>query len=268
MSALGTAVDDAIKNGPPAIGEINPDGTPKEVKEVKEPKDKKDDKDNSFSDEDALQAKNLLVSLRDPEKAPIVIKFLAEQAGYTKAEVKADLKEAKKDIKAHLTEHLGDEFAPLIEKLGPALDAWAKGILDDSTKDIKEQLSESLEEKTRTEVTNVMGQLAKDNHDSDVLPDNVLDEISKLQKSYPPQPGMKNKEYIQFLYNAAVGKLGITKQSTTKNERNNKNLNDVGNRLASEGKGNEKEGVTIPKKMSLTESVNKAIEDIAASSKN
>lgn len=253
-TTLTSAVNDAIKDDKTVLDD-------KKDKLVVEAKGDKDNKDG-LSDDERTQAVELFKSLKDETKAPIVIKFMAEQAGYTKAEVKADPKQAKKDIKAHLTEHLGDEFAPLIEKMAPALDAWIKDSLDDGTKEIKEQLSASLEDKTRNEVTEILSTLATKNHDATELPDNVLDEIGKLQKKFLPQKGMSTKEYINFLYDAAIGKLGISK--STKSDKTKKNREDAGSRLASEGRGGNEIGVTLPKKMSLKEAVQSAMESVSA----
>ena len=84
---------------------MNPDGTLKEEKktestEEKKPEEKKEDKQvlkalDQLSDEDREIAAGLLVALRDPEQAPAIVKWFADQGGYTKAEAKEIIEDLK-----------------------------------------------------------------------------------------------------------------------------------------------------------------------------
>src|SRR4051812_46727227 len=67
----------------------------KEVPKTPVVEDKKESPLVNSEDELTIQGRQLMLALNDPSKRDVVIKFLAEQSGYTKAETKTEIREAK-----------------------------------------------------------------------------------------------------------------------------------------------------------------------------
>lgn len=236
------------------------------------PDDKKVDVKAPVLDEDGLtpdeakQARQFYRGLKDPEKAPQLLDFIATQAGYTKIETKAELKEAKKDISAQLLEGLGDEYAPLVEKLGPALEKILKEKLEESQKDIRADIDREKNEKIQNESTIVLKGLAKEFHAGDDLPENVANEMKSLMNDFEPSKNMTMDKYLKQIHTLAMGNLGLT---VTKNsDKVTKNRDDVATRLTSERGAISADGVSsAPKRMSLDESVKAAMAQLDEDSK-
>lgn len=194
-------------------------------------------------DEDKLlekQGKELLLALRDPEKAGAIVKFLAEQAGYTKADLKAvagDKKETTEladDILDILKGEMGEEFDVLSERIGKALKKILPAQLEKSTADIRREMADREAEKLRGQSAAALEKLTKDFFgESEELPDTVAGEMSKYMDRVQPSPNMTIKELIDDAFHFAVGKLGLTNTAKTKSDKINKNRSDASSHLAS-----------------------------------
>lgn len=194
--------------------------------------------------EDALlaqQGKDLMLALKDPVKAPIVIKFLAEQAGYSKSEVKegpqskTEVKELKNDILDDLREGLGEEFSIIADRLAPAIEKILNKQLEKSQADIRANLQEQEAEKLRGQSAAVIEKLTESFFGSDKeLPDEVSKEMSNFMDRVAPAPNSTIKEYVEDSFHYAVGKLGLTKANKTSAEKVQRNRSDASSRLASE----------------------------------
>lgn len=255
--ALDTAITDATKNVD-KDGNILPPPLPKDEQSPKEEED-------GLTPEEIKQARSFYRGLKDPEKAPVLIDFIAKQAGYDKIQTKEELKDAKRDIKAILTEKLGDEFEPLIAKLTPALEEILEAKLKESTKDIRTDLAAQQESRLKNESLNVLMGIGKDFYDGKDIPDNVSKEMTTLMDQFEPSKDMTLDKYLKSIHTLALGNLGIT--TNKNNDRIERNRNDAASRLASERGGSPSEGDTIPKKMSLDMAVREAVKTVQEQNK-
>lgn len=219
-----------------------------------------DDDDDGLSPEEIKNARNFFKGLKDPEKAPVLIDFIAKNAGYSKIETKTELKEAKRDINAILREKLGDEFEPLIEKLGPALDEILKEKLEESTKGLRESIDNDKKEKLQNEFLGIFKGISKDHYDNKDIPDDVAKEMNAIIEDFEPKAGMSMDKYLKSIHNLALINLGkSTRPNTGRTEANRK---DAPSRLASERGGQPAQGETVPKKMGLDAAVKAAVEEV------
>ncbi len=209
------------------------DETPVEKPEKKEEVAKPSEEDEELT----KQGRELLLALKDPKRAGAVIQFLAEQAGYTKAppETKAEVKEAKDEILDILKGELGDEFTFFSTKLGPALDKILDKKLTDIRAEVRQQAEAQQADKLRVESEKVTTKIGESFFGKgEVIPDNVIDEMSKFMEKVPPTKDTTLQEYVETAFYASVGKLGITKDSVKKQQKTERNRNDAPSRLASE----------------------------------
>lgn len=195
-----------------------------------------------LSELDINNAKELFKALRDPEKAPGIIEYLAKQSGFEKkvaaVETKKEAIEVKDDILETLKTELGDEFDFLSPRLGKALDKILAVKIAEHTKDIKETLEKGAREKTASEVSLAYGDLARAHFGKDEIPGEVQTVMSELMGKYPPSSNMTPKEYLTDMLNGAASRLGIdlknAKATAANADRIKKNRTDAPSRLSSE----------------------------------
>ena len=184
-------------------------------KEQKEEKKETPIEEKKEGDLLAEQGKQLLLALQDPAKAPIVIKFLAEQAGYSKLpvpETKKEAKEIKNDILDELKEGLGEEFSIIAERLAPAIEKILAKKLEESQADIRADLQAQESEKLRDQSARAIEKLTTGFFgEGEDLPDNVNQEMGKYMDRTPPTSDMSPKDYLDDAFHYAIGKLNIAK---------------------------------------------------------
>jgi hypothetical protein len=195
------------------------------------------------SDEDATiaeQGKQLMLALKDPAKAPIVIKFLAEQAGYTKSEIKAaggsetKTQELTDDILSIIKAEMGEEFDVISERMAKALNKILPQQLEKAQSDIRAKFAEQETEKLRGQSASVITKLTEDFFgNSEELPDEVSKEMSKFMDRVSPSPNSDIKEYVGDAFHFAIGKLGLQKVDKKSAEKIQRNRSDASSRLAS-----------------------------------
>lgn len=204
-----------------------------------------DNPEPATSDEEKIliqQGRELMLALRDPSKAGIVIDFLATQAGYKKEAAapknEEQVKEVADEIEEFLKVSLGDEFSIIADKLkgfGKAIEKVLDKRLEKANEDIRTKFQQQEQERLRSQSTNALISVTEDFFGKDEpVPDKVTDEMSRLMDRYPPSSDITPKEYIKDIFDMAVGRLGLTKSDKAKQERTNKNRTDAGSRLASE----------------------------------
>ena len=233
IAAAVAAVDKTEeKKETPEEEKVVPD-TPKETPEEKTARETADA-------ELVAQGKELIQALKDPVRAPIVIEFLAKQAGYTKAEVKAATSEVKveelhEDIISFLKESLGPEFEFLADKIGKGLEKYLDKTIEKSQTDIRAEFQRQEQEKLQNQSASVLTKLTDGFFGVGAeLPDNVTNEMSKYMDRVRPSEDTSVKDYIEDAFNASVMKLGLSKTDKAKQERTNKNRTDASSRLASD----------------------------------
>jgi hypothetical protein len=207
------------------------------------PKETAEEKAVREADDAALvaQGKELIQALKDPARAPIVIDFLAKQAGYTKGEVKAAVKDETKaeelheDVISFLKESLGPEFDFLADKIGKGLEKYFDKALVKSQEDIRAEFQRQEQEKLQNQSATALTRLTEGFFGTGAeLPDNVTNEMSKYMDRVQPSPDTSVKDYIEDAFNASVMKLGLSKTDKAKQERTNRNRTDASSRLASD----------------------------------
>jgi hypothetical protein len=237
----------------------------KETKEeVKEPVVKEDVKEekvevDEMSAEDQIQAKQLFQALKDPEKAAIVIKFLAEQNGYNKIETKQEVKEAKDEVVESLKKSLGPDFDFLADKLAPAIKEILDAKLKESNQDIRATFEQAEETRLKGQADTAMSKIAQEFFQADAIPDDILSDMNKMMDRINPTKDMSVPEYIEEVFYSVVGRKGLTKNTKTKEDTIKKNRDDVPSRLTSRGT-KEPETPESSKKMSLNEAIDAAAE--------
>lgn len=182
------------------------------------------------------QGKQLMLALRDPEKAGIVIKFLAEQAGYTKNDAptnKAEVKELKNEILDDLREGLGEEFQVIADRLAPAIEKILSKQLVKAQADIRETLRGQEQEKLEGQSAAALDTLTKSFFGADgELPAEVNAEMSKFMDRITPAATATIKEYLEDAFHFAIGKLGLTKTNPKVTQKVQQNRTDASSRLS------------------------------------
>lgn len=236
-----------------------------EKEEGKEPEKKKEPE--PVQDLDAEQGRVLIQALRDPQKAPIVIDFLAQQAGYTKASIqtKQDVRDAKDTINEILERNLGDDFKFLAPKLAPAIKESLETMLSSSSEDsdLRQRVEAQELKGIQTETAQTHIELAQEWFGSDDMPVEVVNAMSAAMDEFPPTATISPERYYKRIFALACGELGITK-SQRQSDRVNRNMRDSSARnLASQNRGitpnREKQG---SHKMSLKDSVQLALDQV------
>lgn len=265
---LTDAIEKAVKVEDAKIPQDVSNVAPKQDQDEEEEEEKQPEPE-PLEDEDAKQGRVLIQALRDPQRAAIVIDFLAKQAGYTKGELAdatvKETKAAKSDITNILKEELGDEFAFLAPKFGKALTRYMSDIqVDDSrTQQLETRLNISERHAIESETTEAHNVIAQEWFGSNNMPDNVITAMSSAMDKFPPSnPNMSPTEYYNDIFTYVVGKLGLTKKEARSRITNN--FNDVGARLENSRRRGAipSENSGSPRKMALKDAVSLAIKQV------
>lgn len=203
---LPEPVDTKVAETQPAA--VDPADTTKVELPTKEELD-----DLGLTKQQQVEARQLFAGLQDPTKAPIIIEFLAKNAGFTKEnkpETKAEVKEAAKGMVAELTEALGPELAYLAEKMGPVFEKHLKEQAEELVKPLRGRLDEQDLQALRNEGDRVQHVLATKFFGGKELPDNVVTKMSEVMNTYNAVPGQAMEDYLENVLFIATGKLGIT----------------------------------------------------------
>lgn len=211
-----------------------------------------------LDDVERKQAAQLYAALKNPEQAPTVLKFLAEQAGYIKTEKQAE--GARDDILSVLKEHLGPEFEVIADRIGPALDKIITKKLKEGQAAIVEKIAKQEEAKLHTEMEVALTSIAKEYYDTKELPEEVLAEMNKAMSTIEPAANMSMEDYMNNLFAIVAFKRGIAKKTDT-SKRTERNRTDAPSRLASGGPS-PKEGDKVQGPMTLKSAVEKAVEQV------
>lgn len=253
----------AIEKAETEVSEAEPQVLKEDKKEEKE----KDESDG-LSDLEQKQAREIFKALKDPERAPALIEFIAKQAGYDKVETKREAQEAKDSILETLKESLGPEFEFLTSRLSPAITKILDEKLAEHTRDIRQSIYQEKEEKIRVETTAGFTELAQSYFGKDVMPNNLMSKMGELMEIYPPSHNVTVKDYLKDIMFSAAARINLDLK-TIRNQKNNssiveRNRTDAVSRLASErGVTNSQVvGASHNQKMSLTDSIKKAMEEV------
>ena len=248
-NSIGGAVDKAIETigDTPEFddaGNLVPATTKAEDKKTEptstDTTDAADDKKKSDPTEvEKAQALELWNSLKDPERAPAIVEFIAKQAGYTKAELKAAEKSVeqteivKNDIQDILRESLGADLTEVADRLAVAIGKILDKKLPEATADLraKEIARESAIHEQAAE--NETKSISEEYFLGKGIPADVEEAMTKLMDEMPPSATISADKYVRKIFNSVAGERGLTKQSQTQQQTRDKNKSDAVSRLAS-----------------------------------
>jgi hypothetical protein len=216
----------------------------------------------------------ILQGLKDPQKAPMIIDFLARNAGYTKIENKQEVKEAAADINSILEKNLGEEFKFLAPKLGPAIKEAlelmvSKGNFNADTENLRARIEKQELKEIQNETVKTHQSIAQEWFGSDDIPNNVIQEMSKTMDEFPPtDPNMSPERYYRKIFSLVAGEMGLTKRGRATVDKISKNREDRGARdLSSQNRGVTPNLSGNPRKLSLKDAVSLAVEQVEQSSR-
>ena len=198
----------------PVDGETSAAAETTTTAEVKLPT--KEELDNlGLTKQQQIEARQLFAGLQDATKAPLIIEFLAKNAGYTKEnkpETKAEVKAAAKGMVEELTEALGPELAYLAEKMGPVFEKHLNSKAEEIAKPLQAKLDEADLKTLKNEGDRVQEVLATKYFGAKEFPDNVVQKMAKIMEdgTYNASPGQVMEDYLENVLFIATGKLGIT----------------------------------------------------------
>lgn len=228
--------------------------------------------DKEAEDQDTEFGKQLIQALRDPQKAEAVIDFLATKAGYTKQTIvsKDDVRDAKKDILGILETNLGDEFKFLAPKLAPAIKESLETLLADHISDIKTRIEKQELHEIQIETATTHTSLAREWFGSDEMPKEVITAMSEAMDEFPPtDPNMTADRYYRRIFSLVAGELGLNRKgSRNQGDRISRNREDsVARNLSSQDRGVTPSTSGNPRKLSLKDAVELAVQQVDQSSK-
>jgi hypothetical protein len=258
---LESAIEKAVKDTPlpQDVSEVQP----REVKEVA-PIEEPEEEEVIEEDQDAIQGRELVRALRDPEKAAVVIDALAKMAGYTKTNIitKDDVREAKKDLKSLLEQHLGDEFKFLAPKMAPALEEYLKDLQSqpsggDDTSDLRERLDRTELREIQNETSQAHEELAREYFGGGNFPTNVTNAMSRAMDQFPPNdPEMSPRTYYRKMFSLVAGELGLSKRAGVRREA------DPARQLSSTNRGITPSATGNARKLTLEQAVQLAMTQV------
>lgn len=248
-SSLTAAIEGAVKDNLNLLEEGNNEETDTGEQSEKTPKvgsKKKESEEGDqdiadefgFKKEDQLEAKRLLAALRDSSKGPIVVKYLAEQAGFLQPENRKEAKEQAKSLVDDLKESLGPELEYLADKFGPVLEKHLLKVAEESQKDIRKTLDDDAMARLQEKATTAQQELAVEFFgEGKEIPDNLAKETIRTMDRISPSFGQSTKDYIKDCLFVAAGRIGMQLQKidSSQKSRVDRNRNDAPSRLASEG---------------------------------
>ena len=99
---------------------------------------------------------------------------------------------------------------------------------------MQQKQAEAEREKLAHQSNNKLNQLAEGFFGTgEQVPDNVIAEMSKYMDRVEPNAKLTVGEYVEDAFYHAVGKLGLTRESKSKQQRTEKNRSDASSRLSS-----------------------------------
>jgi hypothetical protein len=283
-------IEPEVKETPKSIVEkaaasLNPDGTVKTEEKKVEPEKKDPPPDekkaakalDQLSEEDREIAASLLLSLKDPEQSPAIIKWFADQGGYTKTEAKEIVKdltdgtkkeqqEAKDEIVEAFAEQFGEDFAKKIAPLlKNAIDSRVASLVEEKTKGITQTFETRELAEATTKAESVLDSIGDKFYEKDGIPAEVRGEMSRLMDKYPASKGQTVEDYLSDIHALAAAQKGgsLKPVDKTRNEKIDKNRNDIPGRLNNgRSPSPSKESVDKPLAKDLKEAVARAEEQL------
>ena len=237
---------------------------PSEIEAKDQDKDQDKVDEYGLTSKDVLEAKQLLSALRDPNKAPVVVKFLVDNLKIPQPETNRQARQIASALTEELTEALGPELKYIAEKIGPVLERRLKESVESTT----QRVNEIEYQKHLTDADKAQEVIGKRYFQEGVIPENLTKDISSLIDQIPVQSGQPVQDYLENLLFIAAGRKGmnlVKKTSGSVSDKISRNRTDAAGRLqASVGNRNPRPGEVAanPKRqMSLEDSVRNAVDE-------
>jgi hypothetical protein len=257
METLDTAINDAVSalNAGGDGGET----ITTETTTTTEPK-----LTHGLTDEELPNAAQIFSALKDPEKAKVFVKFLAENNGYVlKENGSTQSTEATQEptMAEMLKEHLGEDFAPFAEKLAPAMEKIVKSAIEKETAPLRQKFQTTEQQAAQNEVATILSDFGKEHFEDGKLPDNVVKEMANLTKTFTPGQGTDQKTYVSSLLKMAMTNLNIASKSSRSAKSANNPFAHLSNNATSKPNSGKE---TRPTKMSIDEAVMEAARSLGS----
>ncbi|MDE1971310.1 MAG: hypothetical protein KGI50_07090 [Patescibacteria group bacterium] len=273
-------LNDAITKGINELGEL-PEFSSEEVEEKETPVPVKSDKraepsaetggteeteveeveeEEELDEETTKNAIALFKALNNPSTSKAAFEFLAKELGVEMPSAapatKKEVVEQTKDIIEQMKEAApGLEF--LIDKIGPVIKDHLNSVREELKGEVETDRVERANNELRTETSKAMTELAKaQGYKDNLIPSNILNEMKVTMSKIQPSPDLKPAEYLKIIHDATTARLGIQRTVQKQTPRS------PAARLASE-RVNPTISKTVPKKMSLSESILSAVDSLS-----
>jgi phage-related minor tail protein len=186
---IDAAVTDAVKAHPPVAAEEE-----KPAVEVKKEESAKPE----FDPVEARQAIGIINALKDPSKAPDILRLLAKEIGLEVTAGKSQ-KEATKDALAELKENVPEELHFILEGIKPAIDKMVKDRVAAETQGIR-AAQESIQQQNIQSTTDKAYETMRSRYkDFDSMESTMNDLTAEM-----PYQGGDVVKYLDNLYKIAT----------------------------------------------------------------
>lgn len=209
----------------------------------KEDKEDDDKKEDDFSEAQALEARRIYEALNDPEKAKVLVKFLAEQSGMTLEPAKDD-KAGKSEettgadivtAESIIADALGKKYAFLAPKLSAGIKGAVELEVKNQTKGIKESVESRDVAQAKTDMVDAQKKLYETYPDAAKL-DKEMGIVLKSQ-AVTMAEGQSYYDYFETIMHVAAGRAGMPVKKSTRvvvdKKKAKRTKNDAATRLAS-----------------------------------
>lgn len=228
----------------------------------------KESNEGDLTPDEQAAARNLFRALKNPESAKATIGMLADSIGLSGKETPKQIETIKDSMVDILKESLGPDFEFLADKLAPGIkrlltqerEEQAKE-LEVRTKDIRDNIAKTEQEKLQAEADITISSLANKYFGTDALPKDVEAQMSILMDKFQPSGKMQPKDYVESIFHMVAGQRGITPTTKDTRERIRSASTNVPSKLNSMGAPNQI-GEKLPTKMSLTQAIEAAAETV------
>lgn len=193
-----------------------------------------------FSEKQLNEAKEIYAALNDPNRGPVVAKFLAEQAGFkidtSEPKKEEPVEEVKEDsVESLITESLGPKYSFLAPKIAPGIERAVKLVVERETRVLKDTVTSDQTVRVKQELSSAKDTLYENYPEANKL-DSEMGDVIRSQ-SVGKLDTETWYDYFEKVMFVAAGKKGrsVKKNSVVRfnKDKVNRNRNDAASRLAS-----------------------------------
>lgn len=210
--------------------------TEEQVKEEKTAKLEADISENALDEygldkKSQTEAKQLFAAIKDPQKAPIVIDFLARQLGYQPPETKKEAQSQTKDIVDELKESLGPELEYIADKMGPVIKKHLNNQVEAARAESQAHINQIQTERLETQFDKVQKALAKQYFSDGQIPEKLASEMLGIMDILTPSEKQTPEQYLEDVMFLAARRTGTEVKKLTQQQKIERSRNNVPSRL-------------------------------------